>query len=124
MTKFCNCLTEGLDIKRAEGLWKESDDDPFKTLKETFTQMIEDKQSMKAIRPKMVDVNEIDVNTGVKNIIRAKPSINRGPQSPSPETQRDAEEPNAGGENVLVLKVVKAGDSASNLAHGRASLSR
>lgn len=71
----------------AEGLFKaQSDDDPFNTLKETFTRMVDRKQQMKTPEPMMIeekDMQEEDVRT--KNIIHQVEMTNRAPNLPSPD---------------------------------------
>ena len=45
--------------------------------------MISNKQTQEKIMPNMIDIKEMDKNqVRTKNIIRPKPTINRGPKTP------------------------------------------
>ena len=53
-----------------EGLWKETDDDPFKTVKPEYKEMLQQKQSQQRVPPKIIDVKELDKQAvRTKNII-------------------------------------------------------
>ena len=97
------------------GQWKETDEDPFKTLKQTFTEMVQAKQSLVPPKPKMIDEREMKADVREKNIIPVVPTTNRG--SPQAHEVDGNQSPVS-----LVLKVSKRKDSVEH-AHDHNKLS-
>ena len=60
------------------------DEDPFTDLKNGYTDMLDNKQTMETIQPKMIDMNSMSkaqiAEVRTKNIINTKPTLNRGPK--------------------------------------------
>ena len=65
-----------------EGLWKESDDDPFTNLHQGYTTMIGAKQTHEEAMPRLIDPRELDKAVRTKNILHKVATTNRGPNPP------------------------------------------
>ncbi len=64
-----------------DGEWKEKEgEDPHTFIKQSYMDMLDEKQTMEEIEPKMIKMSELKDNTiRTKNILKKLPTSNRSP---------------------------------------------